>query len=109
MKKFLVCLLLGLFCLAPVCLAQEDVSTIEGAVEEIAKDNSYIVVGGKKIITDEEFIEYNFLEIGDNISVVVEQGEKGPVGLYVDYIFEDEYLPDETDTQPLSMEAPETN
>ncbi len=51
--------------------------TIQGVVQEIAADKSYIIVDGTKIITESDFFEYCDLTIGEKVVIFAEKTDKG--------------------------------
>lgn len=50
---------------------------IEGMVNKIAEDSSYIVVGETTLITNSDFLTYNPVKVGDRVVVMVALTGKG--------------------------------
>lgn len=50
---------------------------LSGAVQEIAEDGSYIIVGDKKIITTPKFLEDYLLAEGDEVAITARKTPKG--------------------------------
>lgn len=50
----------------------EEMQTVEGAVQEVAEDNSYIVINDEKMTVDEEIRDYMTMEVGDEVEVTIE-------------------------------------
>ncbi|MBN1794853.1 MAG: hypothetical protein JW844_07820 [Candidatus Omnitrophica bacterium] len=94
--KYLV-LLLSVFLVATSCTLSyaqeakegEDV-IVEGTVEAIAEDGSYIVVNKTKIMTTPEIVDEAFFELGDTVIITAEKTEAGLNLLDYEYVFADE-------------------
>lgn len=82
---------LFLFSAAGAGFAQnEKEEIVKGTIQEIAKDGSYIVVDGKKIITTKEFLEESYLEVGDNVEITAQMTKNGLEAVDYRYIYEEE-------------------
>jgi len=85
---------LGLLMLFAVCVSKgfsQEKTAVEGVIEQISDDNSFIVIGGEKINAEPGFIEDSYLESGDWVRIIAEKTEEGLKA--VDY----DYLESETD------------
>ncbi|MFC1709779.1 hypothetical protein ACFL2J_06990 [Candidatus Omnitrophota bacterium] len=88
----LLCVCLVISMGATLALAQgEEVEeiTIEGTLQEVAADKSYIIVNDTKIITDAEFLEYCDIVIGDKVSILVDKTEEGIEAYDYDYLYDE--------------------
>ncbi|MCM8814235.1 MAG: hypothetical protein NC924_09960 [Candidatus Omnitrophica bacterium] len=68
---------------------QEELIVVNGAVSEIAADNSYIVVSGQKIFMDAEFADDAAFEVGDDVEIAAKKTPKGLEAVDFEYIFND--------------------
>ena len=90
MKKYLIISLIFALTIFSLGFAEEEKPIISGKVEQIAGDESYIVVNGNKILVTEEFMEEFYPEIGDKVKIAIENTAQGPKAIDCEYIFEDE-------------------
>ena len=112
MKKGRVFAVLFIVCLfAAVNLYAEDM-VVKGKVTEVAEDESYVVVDGTRVLTPEEFLEYNYLEVDDEVEITAEKTGENLVAkecefMFEDYLYEgdneynDEYGSDDYDDTPV--------
>jgi hypothetical protein len=105
MKRRMAFISLFLFlCALSLSVHAQEELTITGTVEEIAKDGTYIIVDGQKIMTSEEFIEDSYLVEGDRIAVLVNRTSQGLEAVDFDYVFDDE---DSSEDDELEFDEPE--
>ena len=62
---------------------------VGGLVQDIANDDSYVIISGRKIFTSEKFREVTFFEIGENIEIIAEISENGLEAVEYKYLFEE--------------------
>ena len=103
MKKIIYTMLLvlvGGLIVLPIVQGQEDEQdlVIEGKIENIVRNEGYIVVNGKFINVPEDIFEEGDFMVGDAVEIAVENTDNGFVLSDYDYIFEDddESLDDES-------------
>jgi hypothetical protein len=70
---------------------EEVEETVKGVVEEIAPDNSYILVNKIKVFVTEEFLNDSLIEIGDLVLITVEKTKTGFEAKGCTYLFEEEW------------------
>jgi len=83
--KRVVGVLAMLAMVAGVAFAESRV--IEGTVEQIADDGSFIMVAGQKIATDQATVEDFFIEQGDEVSVTADDADGALKLVDLDYVF----------------------
>jgi hypothetical protein len=83
--KRVVGMLAVLALVAGVAFAESRV--IEGTVEQIADDGSFIMVDGQKIVTDQATVEDFFIEQGDEVSVTTDDADGALKLVDLDYVF----------------------
>lgn len=64
---------------SPLYANEANLEVVKGVITEVAKDSSYIVVNKQKIKTNKKFINDNYIQKGDKVAVVLEEGK--PIGV----------------------------
>ncbi|MBI4846604.1 MAG: hypothetical protein HY810_09100 [Candidatus Omnitrophica bacterium] len=91
-KKFIVYLLAVVMVMgiASVSFSQENKENQEnkivGIVQEVAEDGTYVIVDGKKVSISEEVKDYNNMEQGDEVELIIEETQNGPVVVDFNYL-----------------------
>jgi len=70
-----------------------------GRVKEIAEDGSYIIVGNRKVITTQEFLNYYLPAEGDEVEITARHTPKGLEAVGCDFMLDateniEEYIQD---------------
>lgn len=66
---------------------EENLVTIRGMVQEIAADESFIKVEGKKILTPPGFIQDSYIEEKDIVEIIAQVSPHGLIAQDYDYIY----------------------
>jgi len=124
-KRFFVGCLISLFVFSvlPLTFAQneyvqeepekENLVTVKGAITEIAEDGSYIIVDDgvdkTKFLTTKEFLDEEYLEVGDKLQVTGERTANGIKLVDYNYDYDDdtssyEYKEEESDSENISFD-----
>lgn len=117
-KKFFGGVLISVFTFSVLLLTfaqnqpKKDLITVTGVIKEIAEDGSYIVVDdgvkGTKFITTKEFIEEEYLEVGDKVKASGEETSKGIELKDYEYSYDDDSPQGiETEVNDFPVDSPE--
>jgi hypothetical protein len=101
MKRIVPIVLLVVFSCAFPVFAE---TTVKGTIQQIADDGSSLVVDGKKIITDKDFIDEAYFEVGDKVEIVADETPQGLKARSYEYIFDEEGTPYDDDQGTESIE-----
>lgn len=94
-----------IFTLTVFGFAQEqDMIVIEGTIEEIAEDGSYIIIDETKIITDKDLLESSYVSEGDDVIISAEKTSLGLKANSIDFSYEEEYELEEASSEEQTTE-----
>jgi len=88
-KRFLVAagiIMCIVFC-AHFLSAEEGTETIlQGTIQEVAEDGSYIMMNDEKMMIGDELLGYTNMEAGDEVELTIEEINQQKVVISFDYI-----------------------
>ena len=70
-KKIISCIVLALVLFAQIGYLHAEESKIQGTVESVADDGSYVMVNGEKIMISDDIKDYMDMETGDNVEIII--------------------------------------
>lgn len=85
-KKIVLCIMLALVLCAQTVYIHAEETTIQGTVESVAEDGSYVVVNGEQIMISDEIKDYMDMETGDMVEIIVNETDQGKVAVDYNYI-----------------------